>query len=123
MKLHQVFYIVGFVAFIVLIHSLLQKDNDENDNDHHNIIVVPGFNYRFHGPRWWGRFRRNLPWVGPRPGGRRPYHRPHHRRPHHNIPHIVPMPVPKFPKKNKIPHKVPMPNPTQPKHPGKKRKL
>ena len=72
MKLNQVFYIVGIVAFIVVIHSLLMKDDEPEHRHDPNFIVIPGINYRFHRPGWWwNRFRRNLPWVGPRPG--RPY--------------------------------------------------
>lgn len=77
MDMKQIFYIVGTIAALLVIIDIIQPEPEEQREDR-NYIIVPGFNYRFHRPRWWwGRFRHNLPWVGPRPG--RPYRRRHRR--------------------------------------------
>ena len=70
MKVETVFYILGSIVALLLIGGLLQNSN--NEEDRRNIVVVPGY-ARDYGLPYWYRFRRNLPWYGPRPGRYHPH--------------------------------------------------
>ena len=63
MKVETVFYALGSLAAVLFIVGMVQDSNDERHE--RNVVVVP----------WWRRFRRNLPWFGPRPGRRHRGHR------------------------------------------------
>ena len=72
MKVETVFYVLGSLAAVLFIAGMVQ-DSNEPKQPERNVVVVPGY-FRNFGFPWWRRFRRNLPWVGPRPGRRRRRH-------------------------------------------------
>lgn len=81
-SLQTIFYILAIIALLLTIIQIIDNmmDNDDEDEqpDTQYVIMPWVTNYR----PYWRRFRRNIPWVGPRPGngwvGR--FGRRHHRR-------------------------------------------
>ena len=68
-SLQTIFYFLAIVALLLVIVYLVDTlmGDDDEEGEPQNIVLVPWVNYyRPH----WRRFRRNLPWYGPRPGGR-----------------------------------------------------
>lgn len=69
-SLQTIFYFLAIVALLLVIVYLIDTlmDDDEDEEQTQNVVLVPWVTqYR----PYWRRFRRNLPWYGPRPGGRR----------------------------------------------------
>ena len=89
LTLQNTFYILAIIALILTIVQIIDNLMDDDEEDKHDVhpqtqyVVMPWIsNYR---PYWW-RFRRNVPWIGPRPGGGwvgrfgRRHPRRHHKR-------------------------------------------
>ena len=68
LTLQNIFYFLSIIALGLLIIYLIDMIMDEDEEDKTTpVIVLPYIQrYRPH----WRRFRNNLPWIGPRPGGR-----------------------------------------------------
>jgi hypothetical protein len=74
-NLQTIFYLLAIVALILTIIQIIDNlMDDDEDEDKTQTVVYPETQYvvmpwvRRYRPYWW-RFRRNVPWVGPRPGG------------------------------------------------------
>lgn len=74
MNAETIFYTLASIAALLFIIGLIQ-DSNEDEEVRRNVVVVPAY-ARDYGLPYWYRFRRNLPWYGPRPG--RPFRRRHH---------------------------------------------
>ena len=82
LTLQTVFYFLSIVALVLFIIYLLDTIMDDDDENSHTPVVMIPFVQQYR--PYWRRFRNNLPWVGPRPGGRgyygNRYLRRHRRR-------------------------------------------
>ena len=68
--LQTIFYLLAIVALILtiiqIVDNLMDDDEQSQPQPQTQYVIMPWVHrYR---PYWW-RFRRNVPWIGPRPGG------------------------------------------------------
>jgi len=72
LTLQSIFYALSIFALILfiiqVIDTLMDDDSDdESETVDRQVVLVP---WMYHYRPYWRRFRRNVPWFGPRPGGR-----------------------------------------------------
>ena len=77
LTLQSIFYFLSIIALGLVIIYLIDMIMDDEDEDNETPVVVVPFIQQYR--PYWRRFRHNLPWYGPRPGGRWFGKRPHHR--------------------------------------------